>query len=226
MDKFDKELSKIISTELRKKEGGSLSSIVGRLVGKISPMIMKNLPKILPTLGLAAVSGAITGSTERATRGGSGKYKQYGLSLTESQKNRLGKARDGITLRLSKDQLSGNDALLLTSTQVAKIERSKRKGVGLDLKLSKTQLSKQGGFGPIAGSLLAGIAAPMIAKLFGFGKKGGAPGNWRPIDPYPDKKQQRDELEQNLKNMFNKKKARGLRLPGTRQARGLRMPGT
>ena len=61
---------------------------------------------------------------------------------------------------------------MLTATQINKIGRAKAAGRGVDLRLSKTQLSKQGGFGPFAGSMLAGIAAPMIGKMLGFGQGG------------------------------------------------------
>ena len=70
-------------------------------------------------------------------------------------------------------QLSGPDQLMrLTTTQVKNIRRATVAGCGVDLSLSKTQLSKQGGLGLSDGSMLAGIAAPMIGKMIGLGQGG------------------------------------------------------
>ena len=77
--------------------------MIGRLVGKISPLVIKHAPNILGTLGLAGISVAIFRSTHRATAGrGIGQYVEYGLMLTPNQKKKLGSAHDGITLRLTK----------------------------------------------------------------------------------------------------------------------------
>ena len=167
MDSFKKDLDKVLTRELKKKQGGGLGSIVGKLSGKILPLVMKHAPKIIPALGLAAVSGAISGSTHKATAG-SGLYREYGLMLSDNQKQKLQSAKEGVTLRLSKDQLSGSDKLLLTKSQINKIQKAQRAGNGMDLKLSATQMKKQGGF---VGALLAGLAAPLIGKVLGFGQK-------------------------------------------------------
>lgn len=125
-------------------------------------------------------------------------YSAYGVTLTESQKESLARAvssKSGITLRLPVGQLSGPHKLMLTKTQIKKIARAKASGKGVDIKLSKTQTGKQGGLGPFAASMLAGIAAPMIGKMFGFGQQGNGmvlPGS----------------------------RGRGLQLPGTRRGRG------
>ena len=189
MDEFEYDLTNTLTKEL--KQGGSIGSLVGKLVSKIGPLFIKHAPKILPGLALAGASGAISGATHKAVAGkGIGIYHDYGLMLTDSQKKRLQTAKDGITLRLTNDQLSGDDRLLLTKSQINKIEKHRQKGVGMDLKLSATQVRKQGGF---LGALAAGLAAPLIGKVLGFGAE---------------------------------KKARGLRLPGTRTAKGLRIPGS
>ena len=62
--------------------------------------------------------------------------------LTEGYKKKLRSANDGIILRLTKEQLSCNDKLLLTATQITKIEKHRRQGVGVHLKLSATLLKK------------------------------------------------------------------------------------
>ena len=103
-------------------------------------------------------------------------YSVYGVSLTDGQKQSLTAAvRTGraVTLPVSHPQLSGPDRLMLKVTQINKIGRAKAAGRGVDLRLSKTHLSKQGGFSPFAGRMLAGgIAALVIGKLLGFGQDG------------------------------------------------------
>ena len=120
------------------------------------------------------------------------------VTLTESQKESLARAvsrKSGVTLRLPVGQLSGPHKLMLTKTQINKIARAKASGKGVDIKLSKTQIGKQGGLGPFAASMFAGIAAPTIGKMFGFGQQGKGmvlPGS----------------------------RGRGLQLPGTRRGEG------
>ena len=198
MNELEKDIEILLTKELTQKKGGSIGSVIGRLVGKISPLVIKHAPNILGTLGLAGISGAISGSTHRATAGrGIGQYVEYGLMLTPNQKKKLGSAHDGITLRLTKNQLSGNDMLLLTNRQVTKIKKSKQKGVGMDLKLSSTQLKKQGGF---LGALAAGLLAPALGKMIGLGNTGEGlqlPGTRRGRGVKKDQK------------------GKGLRLPGT-----------
>ena len=138
-------------------------------------------------------------------------YTAHGVSLTEGQKQSLAaavRASRGVTLRLSASQLMGPDKLMLTSTQVTKIRRAKAASRGVDLKLSKTQLSKQGGLGPFAASMLAGVAAPMIGKLFGFGAGAGM------------------QLPGTGRGMQLPGTGRGMQLPGTRRGRGMQLPGT
>lgn len=165
MDNFEQDLNKVLIKELSRKQGGSIGSVVGKLVGKIIPLVTKHAPNILPALGMAAVTGAISGSTHKAVAG-SGNYQEHGLMLTDGQKQKLQSAKEGITLRLTRNQLSGNDVLLLTKTQINKIQKSQRLGVGMDLKLSASQMKKQGGF---LGALAAGLAAPLIGKFLGMG---------------------------------------------------------
>ena len=85
--------------------------------------------------------------------------------------------------------------------QQNRTSESRRSGV--DLRLSKTQLSKQGGFGPFADSMLAGSAAPLIGKMLGFGQDGRG---------------------QQLPGTSVPRTGRGLQLPGT--GRRLQLPGT
>ena len=55
-------------------------------------------------------------------------YQKYNVNLTEGQKEKLRKyfqKRAPMTLRLSHNQLSGGDELLLTNTQIKKLRRAK-----------------------------------------------------------------------------------------------------
>lgn len=92
-------------------------------------------------------------------------YAKYGLTLSESQKKTIGQAimnNDSAVIRLTVEQLTGDDMLALTSSQIKRIEKHKDANRGIDLKLSKTQLQnmkKQGGFLPLIPLILAGLSA-------------------------------------------------------------------
>ena len=72
-------------------------------------------------------------------------YHPYGVKLSEGQRKKLTKAyreNSAITIRLSSDELQGNDQLMLTKTQIARLMKAKRMGKGSDIKISKTQIRK------------------------------------------------------------------------------------
>jgi hypothetical protein len=95
-------------------------------------------------------------------------YYSHGLSLTDGQLKKLitsAKRQSSVSIRLSKDHLSGSHKLPLTKSQINRIKNSK---TGLNLTLSYAQikninkeLQKQGGVIP----LLALI--PIIASALG-----------------------------------------------------------
>ena len=61
-------------------------------------------------------------------------YHECELNLSEGQKAKLAKAmKDSspITLRLSKDELVGNDELMLTKTQISKLKKAIQKELEL-----------------------------------------------------------------------------------------------
>ena len=94
-------------------------------------------------------------------------YVKIGLNLSQFQKEKIKQAfqnRTGLTLTFNNHQLQGSDFLGLTKTQVNKINDAKAKGSGVTLKLSKLQISKQGGF---IGTLLAGLAGSLLPSLLG-----------------------------------------------------------
>ena len=73
------------------------------------------------------------------------RYYKYGVNLTKGQKTRLSEAirdKTEITLRLKLLQLVGPDELMLTQSQISKIKKSIVNDKGLDLKISKSQISK------------------------------------------------------------------------------------
>ena len=122
------------------------------------------------------------------------RYISHGVQLSPNQKQTLARAinsRSPVTLRLSNSQLLGPDKLMLTKTQLTKIQKSMKNGTGTDIKNSKTQIRKVGGNifslatkflpkvmpavskigGPLLTGALAGLGENLIDKI--FGKKGG-----------------------------------------------------
>ena len=94
-------------------------------------------------------------------------YVKIGLNLSQFQKEKIKQAfqnKTGLTLTFNNHQLQGSDFLDLTKTQVNKMNDAKAKGSGVTLKLSKLQISKQGGF---IGTLLAGLAGSLLPSLLG-----------------------------------------------------------
>ena len=105
-------------------------------------------------------------------------YRKHNVNLTEGQKEKLGKyfqKREPMTLRLSHNQLSGGDELLLTNTQKRKNEKSKIYGTGIDIKISTAQMRKQSGGNLFSALLpLARTALPQVLKSVGLSALTGA----------------------------------------------------
>ena len=85
-------------------------------------------------------------------------YYPYKINLSKGQLEKLKRAiknRSSISLRLNNKDLSGNHQLLLTERQINKMKKHMSKGVGMELRLSKAQISKnlQSG-GSVLSSLL------------------------------------------------------------------------
>ena len=97
-------------------------------------------------------------------------YTNVKVNVSEGQKQKIQNAlRTGgpVNIRLSYEDLDGQDVLALTSTQVNRIAKAYEGGKGITIKMSKAQLKHnttiEGGFLP----MLAGLAAsaiPMLAK--------------------------------------------------------------
>ena len=96
-------------------------------------------------------------------------YQSYSVSLTEGQKANLARAfknRSPMTIRLKNDQLKGNFPLLLTKTQINRINKAVKTGV--DINISKKQISAQSKNGRFLGALpsfLARTVLPTLARI-------------------------------------------------------------
>ena len=130
-------------------------------------------------------------------------YHPYGVSLSKGQLQKLSRAyneKSPITIRLTKNELSGPHVLMLTKTQINKLKRSISNKTGSDIKISKAQIRKavkQGGslwgslinlgsrllpmamplakkaIAPLATGALSGLASLGVDKIFGKGQRGG-----------------------------------------------------
>ena len=130
------------------------------------------------------------------------KYYPYGVSLSKGQLEKLSRAynnNSAITIRLTRNELSGPHELMLTKTQINKLRKAMSQGTGSDIKISKTQIRKavrQGGslwgslislgskllpmamplakkaIAPLATGALSGLASLGVDKIFGKGQRG------------------------------------------------------
>ena len=97
-------------------------------------------------------------------------YYEFSVTVSEGQREKIKHALQNdqaVNIRLDNSDLIGSDILLLTKAQINKIDTALKKGTGVTLKLSKTQVKKnvqfKGGFlGMLAG--LAARALPIVAK--------------------------------------------------------------
>ena len=81
-------------------------------------------------------------------------YHSYSVSLTEEQKENLARAyknRSPTTIRLKNEQLRGKFPLLLTQTQINRINKADK--IGVDINISKKQISTQSKNGGFLGAL-------------------------------------------------------------------------
>ena len=92
-------------------------------------------------------------------------YFEYGVNLTDNQKKNLASAMNSntpLTLRLKHSNLTGNDELMLTKTQLNRIQKSLNNGTGADIKISKTQIRKVAKQGGNLFSSLASLGARVL----------------------------------------------------------------
>lgn len=70
-------------------------------------------------------------------------YHPFKINLSKGQKEKLARAyktNSAITIRLTKNELSDNDEIMLTKTQINKIKKSAEEKKDVDLKISKAQI--------------------------------------------------------------------------------------
>ena len=92
-------------------------------------------------------------------------YFEYGVKLSDNQKRNLASAmnsRSPLTLRIKHGNLTGNDELMLTKTQLKRIQKSLNNGTGADIKISKTQIRKVAKQGGSLFSTLASLGARVL----------------------------------------------------------------
>ena len=92
-------------------------------------------------------------------------YFEYGVNLTDNQNRSLASAMNyhtPLTLRLKDSNLTGNDELMLTKTQLKRIQKSLNNGTGADIKISKTQIRKVAKQGGNLFSSLASLGARVL----------------------------------------------------------------
>ena len=92
-------------------------------------------------------------------------YFEYGVNLSDNQKRSLAFAMNSkspLTLRIKHGNLTGNDELMLTKTQLKRIQKSLNNGTGVDIKISKTQIRKVAKQGGSLFSTLASLGARVL----------------------------------------------------------------
>jgi len=130
-------------------------------------------------------------------------YTNIKVNISDGQKEKLKKAlasESQLSLRLSHDDLDGNDVIAVTQSQFNRLKKAHEAGKGVTIKMSKTQVAHnmkvEGGILPLLASLasqaipfitgtvlpalgvgaLSGLASTGVQKLIGNGlyiKKGG-----------------------------------------------------
>ena len=94
-------------------------------------------------------------------------YFPYGVKLSQGQMQKLSRAyttHSPVTLRLDKSDLKGNNELMLTKTQIKRIQKAMKMNKGVEIKISKTQIRKVIKHGSGLWSTLAGLALPLAKK--------------------------------------------------------------
>lgn len=101
-------------------------------------------------------------------------YTTVSISLSNGQKEKLQRSvrkSSPVSLRLGAKQTTGSDELKVTLAQAKRLEKARRNGTGLDLKLSQTGIRKQVGAGwlsallPLAKSTVLPLAKKAVAPL-------------------------------------------------------------
>ena len=92
-------------------------------------------------------------------------YFEYEVNLSDNQKRSLASAMNSkspLTLRIKHGNLTGNDELMLTKTQLKRIQKSLNNGTEADIKISKTQIREVAKQGVSLFSTLASLGARVL----------------------------------------------------------------
>ena len=138
---------------------------------------------------------------------------EHSVKLSDYQKKKLNTAfRKGkaATVKLAYSALSGSDRIFLTQQQSQKLQKAKATGKGVELSLSKTQLSKHGGFLPFL--LVPALVAAAKAAALGAAGAAGAAAVKGIADAVQKKKG--SGIKRKKGPGLKKKKGRGLFVPG------------
>ena len=113
------------------------------------------------------------------------RYNSLNVKLSNSQLNKLKssiKNENDVVLRISSNMVSNSNdntnfphELLLTNREVANIRKAFAKNTSIDIKLSKTQLSKMIQSGGFLGNLLGKLAGPLMKVAMPLAKNVLAP---------------------------------------------------
>ncbi|PFX14257.1 Pulmonary surfactant-associated protein D [Stylophora pistillata] len=99
---------------------------------------------------------------------------EISVEVMDNQRRKLAKAfneKSPITLRLSHNELTGSDEMMLTQTQIKKIQKAMSSGKGVDLKISKTQIKKVAQKGGSLFSSLLTLSAKLLPKAMNLATK-------------------------------------------------------
>ena len=107
-------------------------------------------------------------------------YFPYGVTLSQGQMQKLSRAYNArlpVTLRLDKTDLKGEGAneLMLTKTQIKRIQKAMKMNKGVEIKISKTQIRKVIKHGSGLWSSLAGLASKALPMVIPLAKKAAVP---------------------------------------------------
>ena len=97
-------------------------------------------------------------------------YHPYKIALTDGQKNKLQKAyvsKTAVTLRVKPGQIGRGDELLLTATQISRLNKTSAAGKGMEIKLSQTQIRNTAQRGGSLFSAMLGLTRPLIKPALG-----------------------------------------------------------
>jgi len=90
------------------------------------------------------------------------------VNISENQKRNLKQAIESkgpVSIRLSYEDLEGNDLLALTNSQVNRMTKAYENGLGITIKMSKRQVEDNKTIEGVFLSLLAGLAAKALPFL-------------------------------------------------------------